>query len=579
MRKLLPAILSILLLAACTNTARRNQHSALVKADSLCSVQPDSALALLSQLESEMQQADKATRMYYQLLCIKASDKAYITHTSDSLVQEVLQYYIRKNDRHHLPEAYYYAGRVCRDLSDAPQALDYFQKAIDILPTEGEYELKSRIYSQMGMLFLYQDVYEEAIKANRQSLQCSYNINDTIGAIYSLRDIGTNFTAFHQTDSALYYYNQAYELAVSFKDQEMQGIVLRALTSIYLQLGDTEMAQTTLQKSLKCYTDASKLAIVSLSANLHKQIGNLDSATYFYQQLFEIGDIFDCYDAHKGLAYIANKKGNIQSVLYHTAKYQQCHDSIIDSMNSESIRKMQSLYNYQLREKENNRLKSITAKQREMFFIISIIFLVFISLLSIYILYNRYRHIQTLRRLRELEIIKDKQYRYSIERLEENKVLIAELEKQLKEYNSPEAETHRMLHTKKLQIEQVNNEIEIEQYKKEKAIKEFRKSDIYKKFHQAESLIELTEEDWDVLQTEIDNTYIDFTNHLYALFPLSNIELKICLLLKCGIPVSRIASLIGRSKSAVTSARKKLYEKINNKKGTPDMFDKIIDEL
>jgi DNA-binding NarL/FixJ family response regulator len=136
-----------------------------------------------------------------------------------------------------------------------------------------------------------------------------------------------------------------------------------------------------------------------------------------------------------------------------------------------------------------------------------------------------------------------------------------------------------MLHTKKLQIEQVNNEIEIEQYKKEKAIKEFRKSDIYKKFHQAESLIELTEEDWDVLQTEIDNTYIDFTNHLYALFPLSNIELKICLLLKCGIPVSKIASLIGRSKSAVTSARKKLYEKINNKKGTPDMFDKIIDKL
>ncbi len=357
MKNLLLYLFTCTLLVSCHLRTPHNQ-SQLVVADSLCSVLPDSALALLSQLESEMQQADKATRMYYQLLCIKASDKAYITHTSDSLVQEVLQYYIRKNDRHHLPEAYYYAGRVCRDLGDAPQALDYFQRAIETLPTEGENEIKSRIYSQMGMLFLYQDVYEEAIKANRQSLQCSYNINDTIGVIYSLRDIGTNFTAFHQTDSALYYYKQAYELAVSFKDQEMQGIVLRALTSIYLQLGDTEKAQTTLQKSLKCYTDASKLAIVSLSANLHQQIGNLDSATYFYQRQLEIGDIFDCYDAHKGLAYIANKKGDVQSVLYHTAKYQQCHDSIIDSMNSENIRKMQSLYNYQLREKENNRLKS-----------------------------------------------------------------------------------------------------------------------------------------------------------------------------------------------------------------------------
>ncbi|MBQ5819341.1 MAG: tetratricopeptide repeat protein, partial [Bacteroides sp.] len=168
MRKLLPAILSLLLLAACTNSALRTQNSALAKADSLCSVQPDSALALLSQLESEMQQADKATRMYYQLLCIKASDKAYITHTSDSLIQEVLQYYIRKNDRHHLPEAYYYAGRVCRDLGDAPQALDYFQKAIDILPTEDEYELKSRIYSQMGTLFYYQQMYDEALKCIRK---------------------------------------------------------------------------------------------------------------------------------------------------------------------------------------------------------------------------------------------------------------------------------------------------------------------------------------------------------------------------------------------------------------------------
>ena len=579
MRNLLLIIFSLLLLAACTNSALRTQHSQLAKADSLCSVQPDSALALLSHLESEMLKADKATRMYYQLLCIKASDKAYITHTSDSLIQTVLQYYIQKDNDPHLPEAYYYAGRVCRDLGDAPQALDYFQKAIEALPNKGEYELKSRIFSQMGTLFLYQDVYEEAIKANRQSLQCSLFLNDTIGIIYSLRDIGTTFTAFHQADSALHYYNQAYELAVSIKDKDMQGIVLRAMTSLYLQLGDIELAQTTLQKSLNYHTEASNLAIISLSAKLQQQIGNMDSATYYYQQLLETGDLFDCYDAHKGLAYIAQEKGNIQSALQHIEKYQLCHDSIIDYINSENIQKMQSLYNYQLREKENNRLKSITGKQREMLLFTVIVFLVLIFLFSIYFLYNRYKHIQTLRRLRELEIIKNEQYRYSIERLEENKVLIAELEKQLMKYSSQEAEMHLMLQTKKRQIEQVNNEIEIVQYKKEKAIREFKESDIYKKFHQAESLIVLTEKDWDVLQTEIDNTYMDFTNHLYALFPLSNIELKICLLLKCGISVSKIASLIGRSKSAVTSARKKLYEKINNKKGTPDMFDKIIDGL
>ena len=91
--------------------------------------------------------------MYYRLLCIKANDKAYILHTSDSLILPVLHYYIEKDDERHLPEAYYYAGRVYRDLGDAPQALEYFEKAAEALPEDGGYKLKSKIYSQMGTLF------------------------------------------------------------------------------------------------------------------------------------------------------------------------------------------------------------------------------------------------------------------------------------------------------------------------------------------------------------------------------------------------------------------------------------------
>lgn len=579
MRNLLLIIFSILLLAACTNTALRTQHSQLAKADSLCSVQPDSALVLLSQLESEMLKADKATKTYYHLLCIKASDKAYITHTSDSLVQEVLQYYIRKNDRHHLPEAYYYAGRVCRDLGDAPQALDYFQKAIEYLNDSFEdVKLKNKIYAQMGTLYSYQRMYNEALLCYKKSLACDKALSDTTGMILSLRDIAGEYWGLQKKDSVEYNYRKAYHLARISNKEDLVTMLSNQIAGFYAEMADYVQA-----KKYLIETDASNLysrsAVYSISAKLYHNIGNLDSATYYYKKLLVEGTLYAKRIANKGLAQIAAHKGKPNEALIYYQSYELITDSIYAMQDAENIRQLAVVYDYQLREKENNRLKSITAKQREMLFVVAIIFLVLISLLSIYILYNRYRHIQTLRRLRELEIIKDKQYRYSIERLEENKVLIAELEKQIKEYSSLGAETHRMLHTQKLQIEQVNNEIEIEQYKKGKAIKDFRASDIYKKFQQAGSLIELTEEDWSVLQNAIDKTYVDFTNHLYALFPLSNIELKICLLLKCGIPVSRIASLIGRSKSAVTSARKKLYEKINNKKGTPDMFDKIIDEL
>lgn len=55
-------------------------------ADSLANTCPDSAIVLLEQFKDSASQESKEAQMYYQLLTIKARDKAYITHTSDSLI-------------------------------------------------------------------------------------------------------------------------------------------------------------------------------------------------------------------------------------------------------------------------------------------------------------------------------------------------------------------------------------------------------------------------------------------------------------------------------------------------------------
>ena len=123
----LAVVLAVLffLLASCRPV---HYPQALLVADSLCAAHPQRALEWLDSLRPRMEQERKGVRMYYDLLCIKAQDKAYMPHTSDSLIQAVLHYYEERADRRHLPEAYYYAGRVASDLGDAPQALDYFGK-------------------------------------------------------------------------------------------------------------------------------------------------------------------------------------------------------------------------------------------------------------------------------------------------------------------------------------------------------------------------------------------------------------------------------------------------------------------
>ena len=190
---------------------RKPYPQSLIVADSLASTQPDSAITLLKTLEDNIKTESESTQMYYRLLCIKANDKAYIRHTSDSLILPVLHYYIKQEDEEHLPEAYYYAGRVYRDLEDAPQALDYFQKAIDVSP-KGRYSLKSKIYSQMGTLFLYQKIYDEALKMFKKALECNNIKENDTSIVFNLRDIANTYRCINQNDSSQYYFQKAYDL-------------------------------------------------------------------------------------------------------------------------------------------------------------------------------------------------------------------------------------------------------------------------------------------------------------------------------------------------------------------------------
>ena len=76
---------------------------------------------------------------------------------------------------------------------DAPQALDYFQQALDAMP-EGEMtDLRSRTISQMGTLFSAQGLYKEALKMRQESFRCDSLLNDSIGLAFSLRDIGLSY--------------------------------------------------------------------------------------------------------------------------------------------------------------------------------------------------------------------------------------------------------------------------------------------------------------------------------------------------------------------------------------------------
>lgn len=574
--RLLFPILLLMCICACTN---KPYPQSLRVADSLIHNNPDSAVILLEELKRSMAFEPQATQMYYQLLTIKAKDKAYIPHTSDSLIKTVVKYYEERKDRERLPETYYYAGRVYRDLGDAPQALEYLQKAIESTKDCTDYRLISRIYSQTGTLYLYQDTYDQALEVFRKAYQYCLSDKDSIGMVYSLRDIGRTFTTLNCADSALYYYKGALNYAEQIHNNHLVGVVQAELSGLYIQLEMYPEAFTAIQCSNKYIKGHNIAPFYAILADYYYYTNQLDSATFYYTQTASFDDLYQKQGSYKGLGNIARKKGQYKEAMEYFDKYLICTDSIKDITNTETIRKMQSLYNYQLKEKENSRLQHQAANYK-----LWNILLVFslLSLVFLFIAYHQFRKKKEQQRLVKQERIKQIQkdrYAQSNTYLEKNKEQIKVLELSLHKAEIEKDQLRQdLLKAQKSLIEKTNEQITATQRVQKQSELALKHSDIYKKFHFAVqgSDEKIGNDDWKELMCAVDEAYNQFTTRLLELYPMKTIEIQVCVLIKIGLSPAQIAFITIRSRQAISSIRKRLYSKVMGKDGTPEQWDNFI---
>ena len=569
--------LLLFLLAAC-RPARYPQ--VLQEADSLASACPDSAVALLHGLRAEMAEERRAVQMYYRLLCIKAQDKAYIPHTSDSAVLSVLHYYEERKDRRHLPEAYYYAGRVCRDLGDAPQALDYFGKALEAMPQDGMLPLRGKVLSQMGTLFYRQSMYPEALEMYKKSLACDSARGDTAGIIADWVNMGLTYKCLEKPDSMRIYCLLAYRLNRNMKLPFYSGDIAGRLSWAYLSEQKYDSAKLFLQEALQSANNKNGDALYITAGILYQTLGQADSAAWYYQRLLHAKSIYAKRVAYGNLAQLALEQNNLRKALNYLHNHNLYADSIQKVTDTEGIRRMHTLYNYQLREKENHRLKSINEKNVHYIIYLSI---GIIFLLAITIYYFRKRRKIWNSRILAIAQIKDEIYQRSRQCIHDNELKIQELNILLqdKARNLEESEATCQLLKRQIRILQnTNQQIRLEEDSQASAECLLFHSDIYKHFKQHSNANDgkshLTQQDWEALQAQVDQCYNGFTSKLNALHSLDNRELHICLLIKLRFSYTDIGKLVNLSLSGVNSVRSRLYTKVFGIKGSAKDWDAFI---
>ena len=241
---------------------------------------------------------------------------------------------------------------------------------------------------------------------------------------------------------------------------------------------------------------------------------------------------------------------------------------------------MKSLYDYSQAEKENIVLR-LDNSQKKIYIYRLVLCMIFISLIVLsYIQYERKKKKEILLYARKLEQLKEEQYKESLDYIEENKLKIKKMESELDLAEKDNDKIRQeLISAQKEMLEIINRQILVHNKEQQTLIEDFKSSDIYLKFHLLGLVdnIKFTEDDWLQLQKSIDDTYCNFTNRLYALYPkLSIIELRICYMIKISVTVTNMAIFLNRSKSTISSSRNRLYKKLCGQEGTPDMLDAFL---
>ena len=154
----------------------------LARADSLLAVCPDSALSYLERMENPEFFPRKEKSLYY-LLLTETRDKAYQPHTTDSLINISVVYFEGTDDWRRRAKAWFYKGRINQDLNRPSQAQACYLKALRDEGRIDDHALWGRVNNNIGMLYTYQSVYEEALPYQKKAIGHFRAIADSIGEV------------------------------------------------------------------------------------------------------------------------------------------------------------------------------------------------------------------------------------------------------------------------------------------------------------------------------------------------------------------------------------------------------------
>lgn len=490
---------------------------------------PQRAMRVLDSIRDSLS-PDYAVRMKWALLRTKAQDKSYVPLGEDSLMRDVLEFFVENGSEEEKLEAYYYTAGVFRDQHNMAQALRWYKKALDFGYDNIE-KVDTGIVSGIGSNLAYIYMWQMNFRSALNCLKDNYKLTLPLSPKNHYRDthelaIGYK-TMFQCHPEQVAYKDSAYYLYTENLRLYQEGVIPLNLETIsnslgfYAEYNFEDEARSCLQL-LRRFPEADypPTALVNMGYYYRKR-GDTDSTLYYWKLALQHSpSALFRGDATYYLTRTHYELGQRDSALYYAMQYLDARDTIEMQLMREQTLTANNEYNYNREQEMEERLKRQNAEQW-MWLLGIISASLSILLIIIYALFRKYKSVVAANDWLRLE---------------------NERTKERTRHTTQVAQEKR----KKLSVD-ISNIVAI-----------------FRNFAHEE--LEPDEEVWEELLASVQNYYPNFQERITTLYPNATTkDIKTLYLLKAGLKKTDIANILGMVRSGVSNRIKHIEQKLGCK--------------
>jgi DNA-binding CsgD family transcriptional regulator/tetratricopeptide (TPR) repeat protein len=357
MKRLFHIAVVAVLVALVTGCGGMHSYDArLVAADSLMWADPDSALAIVTAIDSLAGERDQA---YRDLLATQARYKCYaeITASDDSAITRAMDYYRHHSgDREKLTRSYLYKGAVMEELGHVDSAMYYYKTAEVNADPKDYYNLG---YSKMRIAELYESQHSQndsAIIRLKDAINYFGHLKDTTFLINCYGMIGS-ISGIKYPDSTQLYLTKAIELAQHFDPPRQYTYKSNLAGLFFYHNKDYPQAKALAMDVLRNGSeDCLEYQFYYYAIFSFLKMGQIDSAKYVLSITPPPIDAVDSMNWFNALAEVAQAEGDNAKYSENAIKSRELTSQILIDSKEKQLIEAEHIINNQLYEQSQSRI-------------------------------------------------------------------------------------------------------------------------------------------------------------------------------------------------------------------------------